>query len=219
MLNVTSPRVDAFSEADKQLLQLYANQAAVALENSKLFEETRQRVSQLESIRTIDEAISGSFDLNLVLEIVLAQITIQLGVDSAAIVLLNPATQTLRFAAGRGFQTNALKHTNLRYGSGYAGQAALERRNILIPDLDESIGDFRNAPLLPRENFVSYIAVPLIAKGQVRRAGNFPAQPARSGSGLAQIPEYPGHPDRDCDRQCQPVQRFTAFQHGTGAGV
>ena len=168
VVSVSSPEVDAFTDADKQLLQLYANQAAVALENTQLFEETQRKISQLEALHTIDEAISGSFDLNLVLDIVLAQITIQLSVDSADILLLNSATQTMRYAAGRGFKTSALQHTDLRYGTGIAGQAAFERRTILVQDLSENLSQFRYAPLLPRENFVSYIAVPLIAKGQVK---------------------------------------------------
>jgi PAS domain S-box-containing protein len=168
VIDVSSPEVDAFTEADRQLLQLYANQAAVALENTHLFEESRRKVNQLEALHLIDEAISGSFELSLVLEVVLAQITSQLGVDSADILLLHPASQTLRFAAGRGFRTTALQHTNLRIGSGYAGQAVFERRTILVLDLPENLHQFRYAPLLPRENFTAYLAVPLIAKGQIK---------------------------------------------------
>jgi len=54
-----------------------------------------------------------------------------------------------------------------RLGEGYAGQAALERRSVSIPDLGQA-HDFARAPLLAGENFVTYYGVPLIAKGQVK---------------------------------------------------
>jgi peptidoglycan biosynthesis protein MviN/MurJ (putative lipid II flippase) len=55
----------------------------------------------------------------------------------------------------------------LRLGEGHAGQAALERRTIHIPDLAQQPGDLSRAPLLSSESFVAYFGVPLLAKGHV----------------------------------------------------
>jgi putative nucleotidyltransferase with HDIG domain len=79
---------------------------------------------------------------------------------------LDSHSQTLQYAASRGFRTTALKYTSLRLGKGHAGRAALERRIISIPNLSEDL-NFTRAPLLAEEMFFTYYAVPLIAKGHV----------------------------------------------------
>jgi GAF domain-containing protein len=53
-------------------------------------------------------------------------------------------------------------------GEGLAGQAALERRLIHVPDLTNLEGGASPAQHLKQEGFQSYIGVPLPAKGQVQ---------------------------------------------------
>jgi PAS domain S-box-containing protein len=126
------------------------------------------QTSRMQALRKIDMAISASFDLSLTLNILLEQITNQLNVDAADILLYSPYTHTLGFAAERGFTTNALKHTNLRLGESFAGQAAISRQVVHIPDLNQSLGQFTQSPFLINEGFISYFGVPLIAKGQIK---------------------------------------------------
>jgi hypothetical protein len=52
--------------------------------------------------------------------------------------------------------------------SSYAGRAALERRQVHIPDLRGRKTDFLRSPEFAAEGFISYFGLPLIAKGQVR---------------------------------------------------
>jgi hypothetical protein len=99
--------------------------------------------------------------------VLLEQVTIQLGVDAADILLDNRQTGMLDFAAGRGFRTSALQNTHLRPGEGFAGRAAIERRTVSVPDLRKSGEAFADSPLLAGEGFVTYFAVPLVAKGRV----------------------------------------------------
>jgi len=129
--------------------------------------ETERQLHRMAALRVIDTAITGSLDVRLTLDILLAQVTAELGVDAAAVLLLKPETVTLEYATGRGFRTEALKHTRLRLGEGHAGQAALERRVVHIADLAQEANSLRRAPLLPDERFVAYYAAPLIAKGSV----------------------------------------------------
>ena len=170
VLGVFSEKTNAFSASDEKLLSLFANQAAVALENTRLFNDAVRHLNQLETLRAIDQTISGSMNLHVILNFVLSQIVDFLSVDIADILLLDQATQTLKFAAGRGFRTDALKRTRLRFGEGYAGKAAMERRIIRVPHLDlEHDGDELNRSiLLPEENPACYYAVPLVSKGVVR---------------------------------------------------
>ncbi|MBI3913074.1 MAG: GAF domain-containing protein [Chloroflexi bacterium] len=167
VIGMLSSRLNAFSPQDERLLILFANQAAVAMENARLLEETQERARQLQALHEIDHAITASMDLHLTLDVLLSQVIEQLRVDAADVLLLDPHSHALTFAAGRGFHTRALEHTRLRLGEGYAGRVALDRRVYSIPNLAEADG-FIRAPLLAGEDFVAYCGVPLIAKGQVR---------------------------------------------------
>jgi putative nucleotidyltransferase with HDIG domain len=81
--------------------------------------------------------------------------------------LLFPELQDLEFVAGKGFRTEVLQFTTLRLGEGFAGQAALERRIIQIPDLNNLNTGFLRSPKFSIEEFVAYIGVPLSAKGNI----------------------------------------------------
>lgn len=125
------------------------------------------QIRYLAALRAVDMAISASMDLPITLRVLLNQVTQQLVVDAASILLLDPHTQTLKFSAGIGFPSPAVEATSLRLGQSYAGQAALERRMIFADDLATT-----SSRLLTKEfkkdNFSNYIGVPLVSKGIVK---------------------------------------------------
>jgi PAS domain S-box-containing protein/putative nucleotidyltransferase with HDIG domain len=150
-----------------KLLESLAEMAGAALHRMHLYEQTEQRLRQVDALHAIDVAISASMDLKTVLNVVLDKVAAELGADAAGILLLHPQRQTLEYAAGRGFRTQIFKGTQLRLGEGYAGRATLERHAIYIPDLAEQSDNPRLAKHLTAESFRAYYGVPLIAKGQV----------------------------------------------------
>ena len=156
-----------FTEEDLKLLTSFANQTAIAVENTRLFEETQRRLDRLAALRRIDQVITSSMDLRVTLNILLGQILQLLQVDAAAILLYQPELQNLKFVAGQGFRTRTLQSTNLHLGQGFAGQAALERHMVRIFDLEKLHTGFLRSPEFRNEEFVAYIGVPLIAKGNI----------------------------------------------------
>ncbi|MBI3359570.1 MAG: GAF domain-containing protein, partial [Chloroflexi bacterium] len=164
---VQCPTLNRYSQSDADLLSVVANTAAVAIENARLFDDAERRLRQTQALNNIDRAIGGSTDLRFTLKTVLDEVTSQLQVDAGDILLLNPHTHTLEYGAGRGFHTQALQHTRLRLGEGYAGRAALERRFVSVPDLRQRTTDLLRSPYFVSEAFIAYYGVPLSAKGQV----------------------------------------------------
>lgn len=130
-------------------------------------EKSEHQLQRLSALRDIDVAITASFDLRLVLGVVLEKAQNLLGVDAVDLLLYRPNLQILEYEAGRGFRTNALKYTRLKIGESHAGQAALDRHTVHVPDLRKQNG-FTRSEQLAAENFVSYFGVPLIAKGSVK---------------------------------------------------
>jgi HD-GYP domain-containing protein (c-di-GMP phosphodiesterase class II) len=135
----------------------------------KLAEERTQRqLKHLAALRAIDLAISSTLDIHLALSVVLSQVTSQLNVDAADILLLNPQNNLLEFANGVGFRTESLQQTRLPMGEGYAGMSALKREIISVPNLQHGKTGFLRSPAFAEEGFSSYYCVPLVAKGHVR---------------------------------------------------
>lgn len=128
----------------------------------------RLQLDRLQALRQIKFATSASLDMNVTFDVLLDQVTTKLDVDAAAILLHDSGTKRLTFGRARGFQTDALRHTQLQIGEGYAGRAALERRVIHVPNLGEEARSFCRSPLFGEEGFVGYCAVPLIAQGEMK---------------------------------------------------
>ncbi len=137
-------------------------------ELTRLNERAERRMQRLVSMRTIDMAISGSFDVSVVLGIVLDQVTGQLGSHAADILLFNQNTQTFKFSAGRGFRNQGLEHSSYKFGADLAWRIIRERKRVEIPDLKVQPNLLQRSPDIFAENFQSYIGVPLVTKGQVR---------------------------------------------------
>jgi HD-GYP domain-containing protein (c-di-GMP phosphodiesterase class II) len=167
MISLQSYQAYAFGEEEERLLSTIADQAAVAVEKAGLFTKTEHRLQRLHALSDIDKAIRSSFDLSFILDVVLDQVTRQLRV-AADILLHNPRTQTLSYAAGLGFQSRALQYTELRLGEGLAGTAALERRIVHYPDLTREANGLRRSLVLANEGFIAYFVIPLISKGQTK---------------------------------------------------
>jgi putative nucleotidyltransferase with HDIG domain len=150
-----------------RLLTAIGDMAANAIFRATLHEKTERALKRLDALRTIDMAINASVDLRLTLDILLEQVTTQLGVDAADVLLLVPRSQTLIYAAGRGFRSDGITRSRVRIGDALAGRIALERRIIHVPDLSESEGTECLKPVFAEEDIVAYYGVPLIAKGKI----------------------------------------------------
>jgi HD-GYP domain-containing protein (c-di-GMP phosphodiesterase class II) len=129
--------------------------------------ETLERLQNIQALHRIDQAIAGSLDLTLTLDVVLEQVKAQLNSDAVAALLLNQYTQMLEFASGIGFHGKTIERSRLRLGEGLGGQAILERKTVSVSNLRENGDRFTRASLLAGEGFSSYFATPLIAKGQI----------------------------------------------------
>ncbi|MEP6774144.1 MAG: HD domain-containing phosphohydrolase [Chloroflexota bacterium] len=129
-------------------------------------EEIRRQLARLNSLRTIDNSIIFSFDLQNTLHVVLEQVIGQVSVDAASVSLLNSQTGSLEYTAGTGFRSVGVVSALARSGEMVNGRGGIERLRVQRNDLSEGSG-FLHAPLLEGEEFLAYHAVPLVAKGKL----------------------------------------------------
>jgi PAS domain S-box-containing protein/putative nucleotidyltransferase with HDIG domain len=156
-------------EQDLALLRAVADISANAIHRAQLYDQTGLAYQRLTILRTIDQAISASMDLRLVLDLLIDQITTQLHMDVAMIYLYSPGVQSLEFAIGRGFPGRGFLKRSFRMGESHIGMVALKREMEYIPDLSKAADDeFTRRMSGFNDHLVTFIAIPLIAKGQVK---------------------------------------------------
>ncbi len=167
VMQLQSPRLDAYPPEDIILLTTLANVAAGTIHRVQAEGEIQQYIRRLDALHNIDQAIIGSLDLDITLNILLDNLLAQLEVDAAAVLSYQEDLQTLQFTHSRGFHTTALQYTDLRLGHGYAGEVGLQREHLFIPDLSKDEGKFQESTQFGEEGFAAYYGVPLIAKGKL----------------------------------------------------
>jgi diguanylate cyclase (GGDEF)-like protein/PAS domain S-box-containing protein len=101
VMTIAFEKPRAFDEGELRVLGLLADQAAIAIENARLYEETRQRALEQETLREAALALTTALDRNKVIDRILAQLQQVVPYDSASIQLLRG--DMLVLIAGRGF--------------------------------------------------------------------------------------------------------------------
>jgi GAF domain-containing protein/anti-sigma regulatory factor (Ser/Thr protein kinase) len=160
-----------FTADDRDLLQLAADRAALAIEHARLYAQERtarenaERASQrLEALQRVTDAALGYLSEEELLDELLRRISEILDSDTAAILLLEPDGATLRPRAARGIEEEVERGVRIPVGRGFAGRVAAERRAITIEDVDH--GDVLN-PILREKGIHSLLGVPMLIEGRV----------------------------------------------------
>ena len=146
---------------DGSILSAIADMAANAIHRTTLHEQTEKRLEQLQALQAVDQAITSTLDLRLILDVLLEKVTSQLHVDAADVLLYDAGTNMLRFAARYGFHSQSTQRTVLRLGEGYAGRVVSSGEMINIPDITDEIEGVKPDPIFYVEGFKAYYGVPL----------------------------------------------------------
>ncbi|MEJ2010735.1 MAG: GAF domain-containing protein [Anaerolineales bacterium] len=102
------PRLaEPWSEDEIALIEAIAAQSALALENARQRAEEQRRVTELEVINRISQAVSQMLRLDTLYRIVHRQINQVLGESEMLVVLFNPADETIRIPYASGDTSQA----------------------------------------------------------------------------------------------------------------
>jgi PAS domain S-box-containing protein len=70
MITLDKKQPGFYAEAHARLVQAFAAQAAIAIENARLFEESRQRAAEMETLNSISQAVASRLELRAVIDLV-----------------------------------------------------------------------------------------------------------------------------------------------------
>ena len=165
-INVVQPR--ELTPIEIHLLTTLSEIAGNAIQRISLHQQTEKRLQHLIALSEIDRVISSSFDLHISLDTLLNHVIMQLDVDAADVLLFDSNSLMLECVAEHGFRNKGIRCVKPRLNKSYAGEAILNRHMVKIKNIKEQQSDEFLTMLGEQEAFVSYYAVPLMAKGYTK---------------------------------------------------
>jgi PAS domain S-box-containing protein len=129
--------------------------------------KNRNNIERLSALRDIDQVILGGNDIRAVMDGICGHVSALLRVDAVEILRYDSSTLTLETLARRGIESYSL-FNHFPVQDDIASKAVLEQKVIFEQDFPKLLEAFPNCDVMKMENFRTYIAIPLIAKGFVR---------------------------------------------------
>jgi GAF domain-containing protein len=174
--------VRPFSDKQIALLKTFADQAVIAIENVRLFQELEARtrelaqsVGELRALGEVGQAVSSTLDLQTVLSTIVRHAVQLSRTDGGVVYEYDEAAEEFHLRASHLMETevvDALQATPVRLGQGATGRAATMRAPIQLPDIlnEEEFTRSKIRPLFARLGYRSVLAVPLLREGRIMGA-------------------------------------------------
>lgn len=119
-LSVQSMRPYAYTHDDVQTLSVIASQAAVAIENARLYQQSQDAVRQMQVLLRVAQTVNSSLDLQTVLDSILAGVREVLPCSRASILMPNYVHGRLEVAGRTGARQDD-KEMAIPFGQGVVG--------------------------------------------------------------------------------------------------
>ncbi|MFB3819126.1 MAG: GAF domain-containing protein [Candidatus Methylomirabilales bacterium] len=168
--------VQPFAPRQIELVETFADQAVIAIENVRLFKEiqarTRELEESLEEVRALSEvsrAVSSSLDLKQVLHEIAEQAAKLCDADAGVINEYLPATAEFRPTASWNASDafiRSIEALQPRLGRGATGKSAAAGKPIQVPDILTE-PDYPYRELLGREGYRAVLSVPMQRDGRI----------------------------------------------------
>ena len=164
--------VGEFSDKEIALLRTFADQAAIAIQNARLFKELQERtdaltksVDQLTALGEVGQAISSTLDLDKVLKTIVSRAVQLAGLDGGSIYEFDDRDEGFHLRAAEHVEEEILevsRRSPIRLAEGAVGRAGATREPVVVEDvLDESYQS-RVRELLIKSGSRALLAVPLL---------------------------------------------------------
>src|SRR5687767_4286371 len=118
---------------------------------------------RLRDLKSVTDSALSFLPLEGLLDELLARVVEILGVNTAAILLLEEDGKSLIPRAAKGLEEEVVRRVRIPVGKGFAGRVAGTRQAVRISDLEHA--EIVN-PLLREKGIKSLLGVPLIVEGR-----------------------------------------------------
>ncbi len=149
-----------FTNDEKRIINIFATQAAIAIQNAKMYKRTHKKLKEetekLNILYEVGEKFGSTFEITHILDLIVEKGKALTGAQKATARLFDPDTNMLLPCASKG-KTCTNSRIPLGIGEGILGTAAKEKRSILVPDVSKD----KNY-ICFNEDTMSELAIPML---------------------------------------------------------
>jgi signal transduction histidine kinase/CheY-like chemotaxis protein/tetratricopeptide (TPR) repeat protein len=156
----------AFDEGDVRLLSTIAANVGVAIQNARLYQETRRQAGEMAALAEVGRDISAMLDVPTLLESIAARARDLLKADTSAVYLPDPGNHTFSATVALGKIAREVKASSVQPGRGIIGDLAARGAAEVINDTAHDPRAI-TIPGTEREQVEQLMVVPLLARQQV----------------------------------------------------
>jgi signal transduction histidine kinase len=168
VISIYRQEVRPFTEKQIELIRNFANQAVIAIENTRLLRELRQSVEELSALGEVSQAVNSTLDLQTVLDTIVALATQISGTEAGAIYVLDEREKEFRLSATFGMSEEMVAAVRNMHAeiSAAVGLMTETHEPSQQPDLRELPSTPANDVIF-RAGYRARLFVPLIRSGKV----------------------------------------------------
>jgi sigma-B regulation protein RsbU (phosphoserine phosphatase) len=166
ILTIESTEPDHFTSEHERILNVLSKHLAVALEHARLYDELRQRTSEMETLLEIGREISSILDLNQLLNHIVPLLRRVIDYEYLLVGLIDEGSDEFVWHVREGYgEPDSEEASRTRVSQGIVGRAVRERQTMVVGDVtrDPDYHIHEESPGRRR----SEIAVPLCYEGQI----------------------------------------------------
>jgi GAF domain-containing protein len=149
------------------VLEIFANQAAIAIDNASLYARTKARAHQLITLNEVSRSITSTLDQTAVLRLIMEKMVEILEVEAGSLLLMDKDTDELVFQIALGPVEAKLEAARLPLGTGIAGTVAQTGESLIVNDVHHDPRWYTDLDLITDFVTQSILCAPLISQDAV----------------------------------------------------
>jgi len=164
VLDVQSRKIESFHESDMMVLRALADNIALAVEGTHLYENLQKRADQLKAVLEINYALSSMLDLEALLEEIVQRIHDRFNYPFVHIFTVHTGRRKVIYQTGSGMRYQHLRSNSFAYDldapKGMIPLVARTGKPILANDVEQEPSYLPSK--LPPHNTQSELTIPLV---------------------------------------------------------
>jgi signal transduction protein with GAF and PtsI domain len=162
-VNVQHKRQHDYSTSTVNLIESISKQVGGVIEHARLFEETRKKALQFDSLVKVSRSITSEHYLDEILNLIVVVTAEMLNSKICSVMLLDEKGEELVIKATQSLSEDYKKKPNIRVENSLSGSALKSRKSIAVYDVRQD-EKYAYRDLASKEGLTSMVAVPMTVK-------------------------------------------------------
>ncbi|MCR4336879.1 MAG: GAF domain-containing protein, partial [Candidatus Omnitrophica bacterium] len=166
VINVQHRKPHEYAENTVDLINRIAKQIGGVIEHARLYEDTKQKAMQFDSLMKVSHSITSEHYLDEILSLIVVVTAEMLNSKICSIMLLDEKGEELTIKATQALSQEYRKKPSLKVADSLVGEVVRSKRPIAVEDV-QTEKRYAYRELAQKENLTSMVAVPMIVKEKV----------------------------------------------------